>query len=166
MARAEFAPRIVGEGAFFNLQQGSPQANVDLGLGFIKLEWGLFEGGKRVGEVRVADSKIRAAMALADSIADTISFQITEAFRQMITARLGIDRALPAVEQARENYRLIKARADQGDATTAEITDAETALTRAEQDHMTSIFDYLTAIARLEFAMGISPAESILHSDR
>ncbi len=166
VARADFAPKIVGEGAFFNFQQGSPHSDIDLALGFIKLEWGLFEGGKRVGEVRVADSKIRSAMSLAESIADTISFQITEAFRQMTAARLGIDRARPAVEQARENYRLVKARADQGDATTAEITDAESALTRAEQDYMTSTYDYLTAIARLEFAMGISPAESILHSDR
>ncbi len=164
VARADFAPKIVGEGAFFNFQQGSPQSNVDLGIGFIKLEWGIFEGGKRVGEVRVADSKIRSAMALAESIADTISFQITEAYRQMNTARLGIERAKPAVEQARENYRLVKARADQGDATAAESTDAQTALTRAEQDHMTSIYDYLTAVGRLEYAMGIPPAESILHS--
>jgi len=166
VARADFAPKVVGEGAFLNFQQGSPQSNVDLGLGFIKLEWGLFEGGKRVGEVRVADSKIRSAMALAESIADTISFQITEAYRQMIAAWQGIDRSQPAVEQARENYRLVKARSAQGDATAAEMTDAETALTRAEQDHMTSIYDYLTAVARLEYAMGITPAESILHSGR
>ena len=42
---------------------------------------GPFEGGKRVAEIRVADSKIRAAMAQAESIADTIAFQVTEAYR-------------------------------------------------------------------------------------
>jgi outer membrane protein TolC len=101
-------------------------------------------------------------MATAKSVADTISFQIIEAFRQMMTARQGIERAEPAVEQARENYRLVKARAALGDATSADITDAETALTRAQQDYLTSTYDYLTAIARLEFAMGVPATQSVL----
>ena len=106
--------------------------------------------------MRVADSKTRAAMALANSIADTISFQINESYQQLIAARKGIDRAIPAVEQARENYRLVRARAVQGDATSADMTDAQTALTRAEQDRMNSIYDHLSSPAKLEYAMGIS----------
>jgi outer membrane protein TolC len=102
---------------------------------------------------------MRAAMALANSIAATISYQINETYHQLITARKGIDRALPAVEQARENHRLVRARAVQGDATSADITDAESALTRAEQNHMNSIYDYLSALAKLEYAMGISPQD-------
>jgi outer membrane protein len=160
VARADFAPKIIGDAGYLNFQQGAAQADVGLATGFIRLEWGLFEGRRRVGEVRVADSKTRSAMALADSIADTISFQINEAYRQLIAARKGIDRSLPAVEQARENYRLVRARAVQGDATSADITDSQTALTRAEQDHMNSIYDYLSALAKLEYAMGISAQES------
>jgi outer membrane protein TolC len=164
VAKADFAPKIIADAAYLNFQQGTPQTHLDLGVGFIKLEWGLFEGGRRVGELRVADSKMRSAMALAESIADTISFQITEAYRQMVTARKGIDRAQPAVDQARENYRLVKARAAQGDATPADMTDAETAFIRAEQDHSNSIYDYLTALTRLEFAMGVSPAQGSFES--
>src|SRR6185295_10368547 len=111
VARADFAPKIISDAAYLNFQQGSPQADVGLATGFIRLEWGLFEGRRRVGEVRVADSKTRAAMALANSIADTISFQINEAYQQLVAAHKGIERAIPAVEQARENYRLVKARA-------------------------------------------------------
>jgi len=125
-------------------------------VGFIKLEWGLFEGGKRVAELRVSDSKIRAAMAQAESIADTIAFQVTEAYRLMATARLAIDRSRPAVTQAEENYRLVRARARQGDATSAEITDAESTLTRAQQAYLNSIHDYLIALVRLEYAMGVN----------
>jgi len=165
VAKADFAPKIVADAAYLNFQQATPQSNVGLGLGLIKLEWGLFEGGRRVGELRVADSKMRSAMALAESIADTINFQITEAYQQMVTARKGIDRAQPAVDQARENYRLVKARAAQGDATPADMTDAETAFIRAEQDHANSIYDYLTALSRLEFAMGVSPGPGHFQSD-
>ena len=36
-------------------------------------------------------------------------------------------------------------------------TDAETALTRAEQDFLNSTYDYLTAFARLNFAIWLPP---------
>jgi outer membrane protein TolC len=156
MAKADFAPRIVADGSLIDFQQSAPRGHADLAVGFIKLEWGLFEGGKRVAELRVSDSKIRAAMAQAESIADTIAFQVTEAYRLMATARLAIDRSRPAVTQAEENYRLVRARARQGDATSAEITDAESTLTRAQQAYLNSIHDYLIALARLEYAMGVT----------
>ena len=158
VAKASFRPRVVAEGTLLDLQQSAPRGHADIALGFIKLEWTMFEGGRRIALHRVADSKVREAMAQAESVADTIAFQINENYRRMVTARLGIDRSSPAVEQARENYRLVRARAVEGDATPSEITDAETALTRAEQNFLNSIYDYLSAIARLEFAMGVSPS--------
>jgi outer membrane protein TolC len=157
VAKADFAPRVVAEGSLFDFQQSAPRGHADLAVGFIKLEWGLFEGGKRVAEVRVSDSKVRAAIAQAESIADTIAFQVTEAYRITITARQGIDRARPAVTQAEENYRLLRARAREGAATSAEITDAESTLTREQQAYLNSIHDYLIALVRLEYAMGVTP---------
>jgi outer membrane protein TolC len=140
--------------SLFDFQQSSPRGHLDLALGFIKLEWGVFEGGKRVAELHVADSRIREAMAQADSIADTIAFQVNQTYRQMVVARKGIDRSRPAVDQARETYRLVVARSRQGDATPAELTEAQTGLTRAEQDYANAGYDYLIAIERLQYAMG------------
>jgi outer membrane protein TolC len=158
VAKADFAPRIVADGYANDFQQAAPRGHADLAVGFIKLEWGVFEGGKRVAELRVADSKTRAAMAQAESIADTIAFQVTEAYRNLITAQLGIDRARPAVTQAEETYRFVKARQEKGAALPAEITDAESALTRAQQNYLNSIHDYLIGLVRLEYAMGVTPA--------
>jgi outer membrane protein TolC len=157
VARADFAPRVVAEGYLNDFQQSSPRGHADLALGFIKLEWGLFEGGKRVAELRVADSKIREAVAEAEGIADNIAFQVNQSYRQLVAARKGIDRSRAPVEQTRETYRLVQARSRQGDATPAEITDAEAALTRAEQEYANAVYDYLTALARLEYAMGATP---------
>jgi outer membrane protein len=157
VAKAGFAPRIVAEGSLVDFQQSAPRGHADLAVGAIKLEWGLFEGGKRVADLRIADSKIRAAVAQAGSIADTIAFQVTEAYRNLVTARLAIDRSRPAVTQSEENYRLVRARAKVGDATSAEITDAESTLTRAQQAYLNSIHDYLIALVRLEYAMGVTP---------
>jgi outer membrane protein TolC len=165
VARADFAPRIVAEGNFLDFQQSSPRGHFDLPFAFIKLEWQLFEGGKRVAEVHVADSRIREAVAQTESIADTIAFQVNQAYRQLVTARKGIDRARPAVEQARETYRLVVARTKQGDATPAELTEAEAGLTRAEQDYANSVYDYLSALERLQYAMGTTatPVTPALH---
>jgi outer membrane protein TolC len=154
VARADFAPRILAEGTFLDFQQSNPRGHFDLPFAFIRLEWGLFEGGKRVAELRVADSRIREAVAQAESIADTIAYQVNEAYHQLVAARKGIDRSRPAVEQTRETYRLVVARSRQGDATPAELTEAEVGLTRAEQDYANSIYDYLTAVERLQYAMG------------
>jgi outer membrane protein TolC len=154
VARADFAPRIVAEGNLLDFQQSNPRGHFDLPFALIKLDWSLFEGGKRLAEVRVADSRIREAMAQAESIADTIAYQVNQAYRQMVAARKGIDRSRPAVDQARETYRLVVARSRQGDATPAELTEAEAGLTRAEQDYANSVYDYLTALERLQYAMG------------
>jgi outer membrane protein TolC len=166
VAKADFAPRIVAEGYANDFQQAAPRGHADLAVGFIKLEWGLFEGGKRVAELGVANSKIRAAIAQAESIADTIAFQVTEAYRNLITARLAIDRSRPAVAQAEENYRLVRARARVGDATSAESTDAESTLTRAQQAYLNSIHDYLIALARLEYAMGVTATPGSFYGHR
>jgi outer membrane protein TolC len=95
-------------------------------------------------------------MAQAESIADTIAFQVNQAYRQVVAARKGIDRSRPAVDQWRETYRLVVARSRQGDATPAELTEAEAGLTRAEQDYANSIYDYLTGLERLHYSMGIT----------
>src|SRR5262249_25554464 len=155
VAKAGFAPRIVAEGSLLDFQQSVPRGHADLAVGAIKLEWGLFQGGKGVPERRMADSKIRSAVAQAETIADTIAFQVTEAYRLLMTARRGIDLSRPAVAQAEENNRLVRARAKLGDATSAEMTDAESTLTRAQQAYLNSIHDYLIALSRLQYAMGV-----------
>ena len=106
-----------------------------LALGFIRLEWTLFEGGRRIAAARVADSQVRQAMAQAESIADNIAFQVNEAYRNAVTAWVGIDDARPAVDQASENYRLVQLRLREGAATPTEIADAQASLTRAQQNY-------------------------------
>jgi HAE1 family hydrophobic/amphiphilic exporter-1 len=153
-ACADFAPRIIAEGDLLDFQQSSPRARADLSLGSIKLEWGLFEGGKRVAELHVADSRIREAMAQAETIADTIAFQVTRAYHQLVAARKGIERSRPAVDLARENYRMVVAGFRQGVATPVDLTEAEAGLTRAEQNYANSVYNYLTAVDHLHYAMG------------
>src|SRR5262249_8539005 len=77
--RAQFAAKVIADGTLLDLQQQQSNGRVDLRLGFIRLEWALFEGGRRIAAASVADSQVRQAMAQAESIADNIAFQVNEA---------------------------------------------------------------------------------------
>jgi outer membrane protein TolC len=123
-------------------------------LGFIRLEWVLFDGGRKIAATRVADSQVRQAMAQAESITDQIAFQVNEAYRNAVTAWVGIDDSRPAVDQASENYRLVQLRLHEGAATPTEIADAQASLTRAQQNYLNARYNYLIAMDRLEYATG------------
>ncbi len=164
VARAEFAPKVIADGTLLNFQQQQMNGHADLALGFIRLDWTLFEGGRRIAASRVAASEVRQAMAQAESIADNIAFQVNEAYRNGVTARVGIDDARPAVEQSHENYRLVQLRFREGAATPTEIADAQASLTRAEQNYANARYSYLIALARLEYAMGVGQTPATLAS--
>ncbi len=82
VARADFAPKVVAEGAALDFQQIDPRGHADLALGFIRLDWTLFEGGRKIAATRIADSKLREAVAHAESITDQIAFQVNQAYRE------------------------------------------------------------------------------------
>jgi outer membrane protein TolC len=157
IARAQFAPKVLADGTLLDLQQQQFHGGVDLRLGFIRLEWALFEGGRRIAAARVASSQVRQAMAQAESIADQIAFQVNEAYRNAVTARVGIEDARPAVDQASENYRLVRLRLREGAAIPSEIADAQAALTRSQQNYLNARYGYLIAMDRLAYAIGAGP---------
>jgi outer membrane protein TolC len=155
IARADFAPRVIANGSVLDFMQQHNDGRADLRLGFIRLEWTLFEGGRRIAATRVAEAQVRQAMAQAEGIADQIAFQVNEAYRVAVTAWVGIGDARPAVDQARENYRLVLTRLREGAATPTEIADAQASLTRAEQNLLNARYNFLVAIDRLQYAMGV-----------
>lgn len=164
-ARAEFAPKVFASGYLLNLQQASPTIFADQVAGSITLDWKLFEGGRKVATLRIADAKLREAMAQVEVMADTIAFQVIEAYRRSTSSRLGIEDARPAVDQAHENYRLVRARALEGNATPTEMTDALATVTRAEQNYASALYAYYSARSKLEYAMGTGrtpPPEAIV----
>ena len=72
-----------------------------------------------------------------------------------MTARVAIDDARPAVEQASENFRLVQLRLREGAATPTEIADAQASLTHAQQNYLNARYSYLIAMDRLDYAMGV-----------
>jgi outer membrane protein TolC len=156
VARADFAPQVFAQGAA--AYSGGHKVLVGpTESGSIIINWNLLQGGQRQGQLRTANAALRAAAAQAQVVCDTIAYEVNEAYRDLDAARQNIALARPAVTQARENLRLVTRKYQAGDATPTDIVDAETALTRAQQDYYNSLYDYLTALARIEYAMGVTP---------
>jgi outer membrane protein TolC len=155
ITRADFAPKVFADGTLFNFQQQAFDGHVDFRMGFIRLEWTLFEGGRKIAATRVAESQVRQAMAQAESIVDNIAFQVNEAYRNAVTSWAGIEDSRPAVDQAQENYRLVQLRLREGAATPTEIADAQASLTRAQENYLNARYNYLIAMDRLQYAMGL-----------
>ena len=90
-----------------------------------------------------------------ESIADQIAFQVNEAYRNAVTAWVGIDDARPAVDRANPkstgscNCGYARVRP-----LPPKIADAAATLTRAQQNYLNARYGYLIAMDRLAYAMG------------
>ena len=127
----------------------------------IYMKWDLYNGGRRGGAVLAAESDVRAAVADAQQVCDTIAFEVHVAHANIEDARERINQTRKAVEQARETLRLVQNRYNRGDAKPTDVVDAQTALTRAEQNANDARYAYLIALARMEFATGV-PLHALL----
>jgi outer membrane protein len=153
VAEADFLPevfvraagaRVDGEYVVTGWQQGA-------GLHLISP---VFDGGKRRGELRSANAEVQAALADAANILDNISLQVNVAYRGMMASRECIALSRTAVSQAEENLRIMTVSYRNGNATPTDIVDSEAALTRAQQRYYQSTFNYLAALARIDYVTG------------
>jgi outer membrane protein len=153
VAEADFLPevfvraagaRVDGEYVVTGWQQGA-------GLHLISP---VFDGGKRRGKLRSANADVQAALADAANILDNISLQVNVAYLGMMASRECIALSRTAVSQAEENLRIMTVSYRNGNATPTDIVDSEAALTRAQQRYYQSTFNYLAALARIDYVTG------------
>jgi outer membrane protein TolC len=124
----------------------------------IHLDQRLYSGGRRRGEQFAAEAEVAAAAAQAQTVLDGISLEVSLAYRGVLATRERIPLTETAVTQATENLRLVRVKYKNGNATPTDLVDAETALTRSEQRYHSAVYDYLAALARLEYALGTPEA--------
>ncbi|WP_435015578.1 TolC family protein [Tundrisphaera sp. TA3] len=154
VATADFLPSLSIQAGYSNVT-GTGVQNANVGAGGIFVSHDLFAGGKRRGQLHAAEAGVRSAAAQAQQVCDGIAFEVNVAYRGLEDARERIGSARAVFEQARENTRLLASRARAGDATPADVIEAESGETRSEQTFHAAIYQYQRAIARLEYAIGV-----------
>jgi outer membrane protein len=153
IAKTDYLPTISIQSAASDITGTAVQNGRVLAGGLFATQ-DLFTGGKRRGQVRAAEAAVRRAAAQAKQIVDGVAYEVHYAHTAVDDARESVAQARTTVAQARENLRLVDNRYKTGDAQPTDVIDAHTAQTRAEQELNTALYEYQTAVARLEFAVG------------
>lgn len=132
-----------GEKYKFNKDQDYLQASA-------VLTWNLFEGFRNKARIKQAvlqkeiiDSQLREAKK-------QIELQVINALNELLAAEKGIIAAESRLKNAREGFRLVNRKYEEGQASLIEYIDARTTLTQAEENLIISRFTYLSDYAEFE----------------
>lgn len=146
----DFFPDVVGTGTYAGVRT---DLNESWTLG-LSLNWPLFDGGNRIARYREAQANLDASHARLRALALEIGREVEQAFLVVTETEERIQAAQTAVVSAQENFRLAQGRFDAGVGTIIELTDAQLALTQAQNTEAQALADHRISLARLERALG------------
>ncbi len=118
------------------------------------LSWTFFEWGKTSSAVEEVKSLQRELLQVRSALQDRIRLEIKQAYLDLSEAEKNIPTTRKAVEQAEENLRVSRERYQAQVATSTEVLDAQTLLTRARTNYYRALYSHHLAKARLLRAAG------------
>jgi outer membrane protein TolC len=123
------------------------------------LSWNIFKGFQNRSKIRqslldkeIADQKLEEARK-------QIELQVLTAINELRTAGKGITAAEARLKNAKEGFRLVSRKYEEGQSSQIEFIDARTTLTQAEENLIISRYNYLSAFAEFEKTAAISKTE-------
>lgn len=115
----------------------------------------IFSGFLTKSQVSEAKANLNVLKANEESVRQTIVFDVQQAFLNLREAQDRIPAAELSVRLALENFDIANGRYAAGVGNPIEVTDAEVSLTNAKTAHIQALYDYKSAQASLEKAMGV-----------
>ncbi|NJO95440.1 MAG: TolC family protein [Pleurocapsa sp. CRU_1_2] len=123
----------------------------------LNLQWRLFDGGAARAGAEQADRDREIAETQFANLRNQIRFAVEQAFYQLKSNQNNIITTTKEVELATESLRLARLRFQSGVGTQTDVIDAQTALTRARGDRLSSIIDYNQSYADLARQVSNTP---------
>jgi len=121
--------------------------------------WDIWEWGKTRYSVDATKSREKQVKNTLLNIKDQIALEVKNAFLLLKEAEKRIFVAKVAIAQAEENFRINEERFREQVATSTDVIDAQTLLTKTKSDYYNALSEYNIALGRLERAMGIIYAQ-------
>ena len=149
-------PQIYAEGGV-TYQDSHPATALDATVyyGGIRLQVPIFEGGLMKAEVAEARSKQRQAEFSTVLLRRQIESEVQEAYTTYQTASSVLETAKLLLEDARKNFDTVEGLFSEGLVQSLSLIDAETALSSAEKELISTTWDRQLAILRLEKSIGL-----------
>jgi len=117
--------------------------------------WTLWDWRKTHYNVREKYSRLAQAKYKQAEIIDSIQQEVKEAYLRVKESEKNILTVQKAVEQAQENFRISEERYKEQVATSTEVLDAQTLLTKTQTNYFNALSSFNVSKARLNRATGI-----------
>jgi len=114
----------------------------------------LFDFGQSLDAIRAARATERSLEADQATARETVLFNVKQSYFSLLTAKRLLDVADENVRQNQKHVDLAQGRFDVGVGTILELTDAQLALTQAQNTEAQALADYRIALAQLDRAAG------------
>jgi outer membrane protein len=150
VASRNFLPNISGTGSYGGSQL---ELNPNWSLGLL-FSWNIFDGGNLIARYDEAKANLGAAGARVKVAELTLIQNLEQAEIAVEAAQERIQAARVLIASSEENFRLAQGRFDVGVGTILELTDAQLALTQAQNTEAQALADYRIALAQLDRAAG------------
>jgi outer membrane protein len=133
-------------------------------VGTLTLNIPLYDSGQTRARVKAARQDEVSAKIQLEQTKLGISQDVHAAIANLISAKARYDNAVSQVGYAKETYRLSIVRQKAGEGTYVEVIDAQNSLTQARNGLDGARYDYLTAYAQLQRAVGADNLSSAAES--
>ncbi len=119
----------------------------------------IIDGGSSRSKEQQAQTQLRQAKLGVQQVTELVALDVSQALLALDEAKAKLASTSKTVEQAEEGFRLAQIRYEAGVGTPVEVTDARTALTAAETNHVNAVYSYGVAEAQLARAVGVPANE-------
>ncbi|MBQ8204669.1 MAG: TolC family protein [Alistipes sp.] len=115
----------------------------------------IFAGLKKSNQLREVRNQMRQLELQRQYAEDGVRLQVEQSINTLLTARETMLSNELTVEQAEKAYNISLTRYNAGAGTILELNSSQLALTQAQLSYSQSIYDYLSAYAQYEKALGV-----------
>lgn len=116
----------------------------------VQLKWNLYNGGVKYSNIDINRLKMRQLKEQLEKTKLDIKLQYQKAKSDLEVANLNYDSAKLALVQAKENYKIVNNKYEEGIVKPTDLTDANYLLTNAKQKFYQAYYDKFLAIAKLD----------------
>ncbi len=115
----------------------------------------IFNGGANRAAYREAKATQANAQLQEQQVGRDIRAQVEEAYLNLTSAKERVSAGTASFEAANNNYQAQKERYAQGLGTTLDLLNAEVQVVTAQSDVVQARYDYYTAVAQMDYALGM-----------
>ncbi len=160
LSRKDYYPTVTLNGTYY--RQGIDWS-VDGGEGIYAPDgwdisavasWNFWQWGKTTYGVKEKLSRLSQSQIQLSNIIDKIQLEVKQAYLRTQEAERAILTVETAIEQAKENFRINEERYKEQVATSTDVLDAQTLLTRTMTNYYSALYEFKIAKATLYRTMG------------